>query len=198
MIDINAIKSHILSLLENGLSGSLTYHNIGHTLDVEKQILIIAAAEGINNQQELEDLQIAALYHDTGFLEKHTNHEFVSCDLARKYLPEFGLSNERIDNICNIIMVTKFPHHPNNLLEKIMCDADLDYLGRMDFKETSEKLRNELIAYQIINAETDWVQFQLNFFNKHKFFTKTSIEKREAEKMARYNELVKNQINNQS
>jgi hypothetical protein len=95
-------------------------------------------------------------------------------------------------------MVTKFPHHPNNLLEKIMCDADLDYLGRMDFKETSEKLRNELIAYQIINAETDWVQFQLNFFNKHKFFTKTSIEKREAEKMARYNELVKNQINNQS
>lgn len=198
MIDINAIKSHILSLLENGLSGSLAYHNIGHTLDVEKQILIIAAAEGITNPQELEDLQIAALYHDTGFLEKHTNHEFVSCDLAKKYLPEFGLSNQRIDNICNLIMATRFPHHPHNLLEMIICDADLDYLGREGFVETSERLRNELISYQIITAETDWYQFQINFFNKHKFFTKSSIEKREAEKMARYNELVKKQINNQS
>jgi len=198
MIDINAIKSHILSLLENGLSGSLTYHNIGHTLDVEKQTLVIAAAEGITNPQELEDLQISALYHDTGFLEKHTNHEFVSCDLARKYLPEFGLSNERIDNICNIILATRFPHNPHNHLEMIICDADLDYLGRDGFAETSERLRNELISFNIITAETDWYQFQINFFNKHKFFTKTSIEKREAEKTARYNELVKNQINNQS
>jgi HD superfamily phosphodiesterase len=73
MIDINAIKSHILSILEKELSSSLTYHNIGHTLDVEEQILIIAAAEGITQQQDLEDLQIAALYHDTGFLEKHTH-----------------------------------------------------------------------------------------------------------------------------
>jgi HD superfamily phosphodiesterase len=197
MIDINAIKSHILSILEKELSSSLTYHNTSHTLDVEEQILIIAAAEGITQQQDLEDLQIAALYHDTGFLEKHTLHEFVSCDLARKYLPEFGLTNERIENICNIIMATRIPHNPHNLLEMIMCDADLDYLGREGFAETSEKLRNELIAYQIISAETDWNQFQINFFNKHKFFTKTSKEKRDAEKMARYNELVKNQINNQ-
>ena len=79
----------------------------------------------------------------------------------------------------------------------IICDADLDYLGRDGFTETSEKLRNELIAYQIINAETDWNQFQINFFNKHKFFTQTSKGKRGAEKMARYNELVKNLTNNQ-
>jgi HD superfamily phosphodiesterase len=195
MVDINIIKSHILSILENGLSSSLTYHNIGHTLDVEKQILVIAKAEGITNPQELEDLQIAALYHDTGFLEKHTNHEFVSCELARKYLPEFGLSNERINNICNIIMATKFPHNPHNLLEMIICDADLDYLGRDGFAETSKRLRDELISYHIITAEKDWYQFQINFFNKHKFYTKTSLEKREVEKMARYNELVKNKIN---
>jgi HD superfamily phosphodiesterase len=197
MIDINAIKTHVISMLGKELPNQLTYHDISHTLDVEEQILIIAAAEGITNQEELEDLQLAALYHDTGFIQRHTNHEFVSCDLARKYLPEFGLSSERIDNICNIIMATKFPHNPHNLLEMIMCDADLDYLGRDDFAETSEKLRNELIAYHIINPETDWYLFQINFFNKHKFFTKTSKEKREAQKMARHNELVKNQINNQ-
>ena len=197
MIDINTIKSHIITLLEMELSSSLTYHNISHTLDVEEQILKIAASEGVTQSQDLENLQIAALYHDTGFLEKHTLHEFVSCDLARKYLPQFGLSNERIESICCIIMATKFPHDPHNLLEMIMCDADLDYLGREGFAETSEKLRNELIAYHIITAETDWNQFQINFFNKHKFFTKTSKEKREAEKMARYNELVTNQINNQ-
>lgn len=195
MADINAIKSHILQILEKGLSDSLTYHNINHTLDVEKQILIIAASEGITNQEDLEDLQIAALYHDTGFLQIHTLHEIVSCELARKYLSEFGLTNKRIDNICNIIMATKFPHEPQNLLEMIMCDADLDYLGRDGFYETSNKLRNELIAYQIIKPETDWNEFQINFFKKHNFFTKTSKEKRGAEKMARYNELLKNQIN---
>lgn len=197
MIDINKIKSHILAILEKELSKSLTYHDINHTLDVEKQIMSIAASEGITDIEVLENLQIAALYHDSGFIEKHTFHELVSCELARKYLPEFGLTIDRINNICNIIMATKFPHHPQNLMEMIMCDADLDYLGREGFAETSEKLRKELIAFNIITSETDWNQFQINFFNKHKFFTKTSIEKRETEKMARYNELMKNQINNQ-
>ena len=197
MIDINAIKTHVISMLENELPSTLTYHDVNHTLDVEEQILRIATEEGITNLQDLEDLQIAALYHDTGFIQKHTLHEFVSCDLARKYLPEFGLSNERIENICNIIMVTKFPHDPKNLLEMIMCDADLDYLGRDGFNETSNKLRKELIAYHIITPETDWNQFQINFFKKHKFFTKSCKEKREAGKMARYEELVKNHNNNQ-
>lgn len=195
MVDINAVKSHILQILEKGLSDSLTYHDIHHTLDVEKQILKIAASEGITNLEDLEDLQIAALYHDSGFLQVHTFHEMVSCELARKYLPDFGLANNRVDNICNIIMATKFPHNPQNLLEMIMCDADLDYLGRDGFYETSNKLRDELITYQIIMPETDWNEFQINFFTKHKFFTKTSKEKREVEKMARYHELLKKQIN---
>lgn len=196
MTDINAIKSHILQILEVGLSDSLTYHDINHTLDVEKQILKIAAAEGITNQEDLEDLQIAALYHDTGFLQVHTFHEIVSCELARKYLPDFGLTNNRVENICNIIMATKFPHEPHNILEMIMCDADLDYLGRDEFYDTSNKLRAELITYKIIKPDTDWNEFQINFFTKHNFFTKTSKEKRGPEKMARYNELLKKQINN--
>ena len=55
MADINAIKSHILQILEKGLSDSLTYHNINHTLDVEKQILI-SSLQSIQETVDFDNL----------------------------------------------------------------------------------------------------------------------------------------------
>jgi len=178
MADINSIKAHIIKIMEDQLPSVLYYHNIEHTLYVEKQALSIAASENISNLTDLEDLQIAALYHDAGFIKIHYLHEMVSCEYARQYLPAFGIDTKRIDNICDLIMATKFPHQPKNILQEIICDADLDYIGRDGFTETSEKLRKELLAYQIIDVQTNWIQYQIDFFKKHRFYTKTSISER--------------------
>jgi predicted metal-dependent HD superfamily phosphohydrolase len=165
-------------MLQAGLSDKLTYHNIHHTLDVAKQCSIIAGAEGITDAQSLFELQVAALYHDTGFLFAYTGHEEKSCAIAKEQLPDFGLSTTEISNICKLIMVTKIPQQPADHLQQIICDADLDYLGRPDFFETAQRLQQELMTFQLISSKQEWEQRQLQFMQSHQYFTATSKLKR--------------------
>lgn len=179
MINIKIIKDHVISMLTKGLSDTLIYHNIQHTTDVTKQCLVIAKEEGITDLSMLQELEIAALYHDTGFINTYTGHEAKGCEIAREQLPGFGVTNKSIDVICGLIMATKVPQRPKTHREQIICDADLDYLGREDFYKTGNKLRIELLACNLITDEHDWEERQLNFLNNHQYFTKTSLKKRE-------------------
>ena len=183
MININNIRDHIISTLNSGLPTALTYHNTHHTLDVTEQCLSIAKAEGISDARILEELEIASLYHDTGFLFVYDGHEAKGCEIARAELPSFGLDETTIENICGLIMATKVPQMPHNQLQKIICDADLDYLGRTDFFTTGNHLRMELIAYNLIGNNHDWEERQLDFLQTHQFFTYTSRQKRAPTKM---------------
>jgi len=72
MVNLAIIEDHIVSMLDTGLSKKLTYHNIDHTRDVRIQCLAIAKEEGISDEKVLYTLQVAALYHDTGFLKTDT------------------------------------------------------------------------------------------------------------------------------
>ena len=179
MININIIKDHVISMLTKGLSDTLIYHNIQHTTDVSEQCLVIAKEEYITDLSMLQELEIAALYHDTGFIYTYNGHEAKGCEIAREQLPGFGVTNKSIDVICGLIMATKVPQHPKTHLEQIICDADLDYLGRADFYKTGNNLRIELLACNLITDEHDWEDRQLNFLNNHQYFTKTSLKKRE-------------------
>jgi HD superfamily phosphodiesterase len=183
MFNINNIRNHIISTLNSGLSATLTYHNINHTLDVTEQCLSIAKEEGITDAGILAQLEIASLYHDTGFLFIYNGHEAKGCEKARTELPSFGLDELWINNICKLIMATRVPQTPLNHLQKIICDADLDYLGRTDFFETGNQLRIELIAHHFIDNNHDWEERQLDFLQSHQYFTKTSRQKRGPAKM---------------
>ena len=179
MVNLATIHNHVVTMLDTGLSRALTYHNVNHTLDVAVQCLAIAKEEGIRHKQTLLELQVAALYHDTGFLFTYDKHEEKSCKIAMQQLPAFGITEKAIGNICELIMATKIPQEPANMLQNIICDADLDYLGREDFFETGNNLRLELIANNLITGENDWIERQLVFLKAHQYFTKTSRQKRE-------------------
>lgn len=186
---INEIRNNIISMLNEGLSPHLTYHCLEHTLDVTEQSVLIAIGEGITDIQTLKEIEIASLYHDTGFIFTYINHEEKSCEIARKQLPDFGLTEIEIENICQLIMATKVPQIAKNQLQKIICDADLDYLGRDDFFEISNKLKKELLTYKFISDENDWDKKQLDFLQSHKYFTETTKQKREPKKQHFINQL---------
>ena len=190
MINIDNIRDHVVSMLTNGLPETLTYHSVEHTLDVAQQCLTLAKEEGITDPQALAELEIAAIYHDTGFLYTYKGHEEKSCELARKELPGFGLSARSIDNICDIILATKVPQLPKNHLQQIICDADLDYLGREDFFIITEKLHKEFIEYKIVKNEEEWKTSRINFIRSHTFFTKSSRQKRNEQKITLLNYLI--------
>lgn len=192
MNKLSNIQDHVIALLNNGLSKDLTYHNSNHTLDVIEQCMLIAKEEGIIDKQTLLELHLAAIYHDTGFLQTYINHEEKSCALAKEELPDFGIGEKAIENICALIMATKVPQTPMNHLQEIICDADLDYLGRSDFYETGNNLRIELIKYNFINSDHDWEERQLSFLKTHQYFTKTSRIKRGPAQKKIIQELVMN------
>lgn len=98
-----------------------------------KQAVDIAKHEGIEDNNDLLLLKISALYHDVGFLTIYTGHEEISCEVVSHELYDFGFSKEQVDIICGMIRATKVPQQPQTKLEEIICDADLDYLGRDDF-----------------------------------------------------------------
>jgi uncharacterized protein len=67
-------------------------------------------------------------------------------------------------------------------LEEILADADLDYLGRDDFFIIGETLYREFKTLGIVNNEEEWNQLQVRFLENHHYFTKTSVNLRQAKK----------------
>jgi hypothetical protein len=90
-----------------------------------------------------------------------------------------------------MIMATRIPQTPHNLLEEIIADADLDYLGRDDFWTIGNKLFTELQMYSIIQTEDEWNRLQIKFLEQHHYFTRTAIETRK-QKKDEYMAILKN------
>ena len=181
-----SIKQPILSRLENELDLRLGYHNIIHTLDVLEQAEVLAKQEKVTDDHDVLLLKTAAVFHDSGFLFVYKNHEEKSCEIASEYLRNV-FSEEDIKKVCGMIMATKIPQTPNTLLEQIICDADLDYLGRDDFEPISQNLYKEFIVFKIIPEDIIWDHIQIKFFESHHYFTGTSISKRNGEKLKHLN-----------
>ncbi|OIN59190.1 HD domain-containing protein [Arsenicibacter rosenii] len=165
---------YILDELTRNLSPQLTYHCVQHTLDVVAQSARLAAAEGITDPTESAILQTAAYYHDAGFIRTYDEHEEEGCRMAQAILPGFGYSQAQIEAVCKLIRVTKIPQSPESLAEQIICDADLDYLGRDDYPVISQTLYTEWIAYKKLPDPARWLPVQVSFLGNHRYFTQTN------------------------
>ena len=181
-----SIKQPILSRLKNELDPRLGYHNIMHTLDVLEQAEVLAKQEKVTDKHDLLLLKTAAVFHDSGFLFVYKGHEEKGCEIASDSLRNL-FSEEDIKKVCGMIMATKIPQSPKTLLEQIICDADLDYLGRDDFEPISQTLYKEFIIFKIIPEDIIWDHVQIKFFESHHYFTGTSISKRNEKKLKHLN-----------
>ena len=189
---VKKLKEFILGELRTGLPEHLSYHNVDHTLDVMHAAEILARQELVDQPEE-ELLLTAALLHDTGFFKGRDEHEAASCEFARKYLPAYGYHPEEVDRVCDIIMATRLPQSPACNLAEILCDADLDYLGRDDFFVLSYSLYTELLAEGLIKDEDEWDRQQTEFMDEHNYFTETSVKLRQP-KREQYINLIKSKI----
>lgn len=175
------LQEIILDKLTKELPSYLYYHDVRHTIDVVNQAELIGIGEGVDDESILI-LKTAALYHDVGHTIGYDNHEFFGTQIAREMLPGYNYTPEQIDTICDVIMATKMPPNPQTLLQKIMCDSDLDYLGRRDFIGVSDTLYKELKEQNKIGSLNDWNKLQVKFLEHHHFYTETSKRLREVNK----------------
>jgi uncharacterized protein len=180
--DWEGMKAYVLARLERGLSLDLRYHSIRHTRDdVLPAIDRLAVLSGVD-EANLLLLRTAALYHDIGYTEQYANNEPVGARIARETLPDFGYTPDQVEAIVQIILATRMPQMPENFTEALLCDADLDSLGREDYLETSHALHAELVSCGASITLEDWYLRQLNFLSNHIYFTDVARDLRDAGK----------------
>lgn len=176
--------------LKKELSPSLVYHGLHHTEDVLQAAMQIAEAEGLS-EDDKQLLRIAVLFHDSGFTVSYKEHEKKGCALAQELLPPFEFSDSDIKRICGMIAATKIPQQPHTRLEQVICDADLDYLGRDDFYTTGNTLFEELKTFGIVSNEKDWTALQISFLESHTYHTNFSKQNRAPQKQKHLEALKK-------
>lgn len=188
-VDFDHMRTYITNYLKSNLPEEVVYHDLFHTLNVEKAAIRFGKLEGLN-EEELMLLRTAALYHDSGFIFTLTRNELHSVRLMEQQLPMFGYDRNQIDQIRSMILVTASNVEPVTLLEQLMCDSDHDYIGRADYYVVAEKLRMEIEATEQTMTDLEWIDFQLDYLeNEHRYYSISAKNIREKGKKNRIVEL---------
>lgn len=179
---LRQVKKYVGEEFRENAPSENVYHNMTHTTEVVKVTEEIGSALGVN-EEELELLLIAAWFHDIGYIEKCIGHEDISVNYVRKFLSENDFPNDKIEKVVELIKATKVPHNPHNLLEEIICDADLHHLGDRNFEEKGELYRCEVEKKEnICYTQEEWIKKNIQFFNQHKYFTPYAKSRFETQK----------------
>tara|TARA_R110000868_G_scaffold216416_3_gene466548 strand:- start:11709 stop:12296 length:588 start_codon:yes stop_codon:yes gene_type:complete len=184
------LRKKVLAILNTNLPKDLCYHDIEHTLDVVHVVNQYIRREKIDNYNAYL-LRIAALLHDIGFVVTKVEHEEKSIEIAEQLMLEFDFSPKDIELVKGLIKATRIPQSPKNYLECILCDSDLDYLGRKDFYQISAQLYQELKQSSIVSNKNEWNKAQIKFLETHQYHTAFARKYRQPKKEKRILEIKK-------
>jgi uncharacterized protein len=185
-----SMKDFVMKMLNNSASGSYAYHNINHTFYVYEKVIEIAIQEHCSDA-DIRLLKAAALWHDAGYIHIYDGHEEESCILAQQQLPAFGFLENEILMICKMIMATKMPQSPATLVEEIIADADLEYLGTEEALTKANQLFAELKTRNTFFTQREWNETQISFLKTHHYFTNYCKQIKEPVKQKYLNSLLR-------
>lgn len=193
---LDLAANYSLQKLKNELLPQLHYHCLEHTRD---EVVVWAERLADLEKIEVDDRQIlltAAYFHDLGwtqvkntseleYLKRH-EHEFLGAELARSVLPEFGYQSREIDEVCNLIMVTRLDEKPVKTTEKILRDADLSSIGQGVelFWKRGNDLRAEMAEFGICIDDFSWNMVELNLLQGMTYFTDSARHLFDGQKQA--------------
>lgn len=183
------LRKIALDILEKKLSNKLSYHGLEHTLSVMKQVNFYIKHYNLS-LHEAQLLRIATLFHDIGFIDTYKDHEEKSAQILKDYMEEFKCDPEDYKRLEGMILATKIPQEPKNLLEYIICDSDLDYLGRNKYYEIGQTLYQEWKSYNMIGNWKQWLKIQINFLKEHEYHTDYAKKNLQPGKVKRIIELT--------
>jgi predicted metal-dependent HD superfamily phosphohydrolase len=163
--------AYALNRLRTELPPKLSYHNVMHTEgDVLPAAVRLAQLSDLP-EVDIHLLEVAAAFHDLGQIRTVLGHELIGAEIMSDVLPRYGFSPEQIDRVTGMILATELPQTPLSEEEALLCDADLDSLGREDFFATSKALWQERKACGLDIPLQTWLETQLQFVRNHQYFT---------------------------
>ncbi len=163
-------KHFVTELLSSSLTPDHIYHDLAHTMSVREAAKDLGKRYLLDDQ-DMEVLELAALFHDTGFTKAYVGHEEVSKQIAEEFLKKENCPDERIKQVQDLIEMTKVSVVPQSLIQKIMKDSDFNTNGST-YLEKSDALRHEWEVFcDIKMTDDEWLENNLNFWSGHQFYT---------------------------
>lgn len=189
---VEKTERFVSSLLNEELDPKVLYHNLRHTQRVVKSTKELLNFYDLGNEDS-ERLLLAAWLHDIGYVKDMEDHEETSCRMATAFLDENGYDTTATEQVCALIMATRMDHEPQNLLEKIIKDADTSHFAQRSYWETTDFLRDELRLLGIADySAKDWRDKNIHMFrNWHHFYTDYAKENWEEGKERNLKQLLK-------
>ena len=162
---------YVTSLLINSLPRDMLFHNLHHTTNVVRGVRDITNHLDITKKQQ-EILLLAAWFHDTGFIHTYQGHEAESEKLAKAFLSKVNYDSEKLESVLNCIRSTQMPQQPSNILEQVICDADMYHLSLPEYCHLHKLLREEWrINMHKEWTDQEWIQENLAFLREHHYWT---------------------------
>lgn len=165
-------KDYVETLFKDKLSSVYSYHNFIHTT-----FTVNKAEEILKNtpvsEEDQEKVILALWFHDTGYIECAKNHEEAGVKIMKDFLQQENYPENYIEEVSKLILATKITYVPQNLLEKIVKDADCSHFASHDYNDISDALRKE---WELTNvrcySNDEWNAGNLDMLkNKHQFYT---------------------------
>ncbi len=185
----------VFNLFKDKLPNTFLYHNYTHTERVLKNVNeILENTETTPNEKNA--LQLAALFHDTGYLRTREGHEEESVKIATEFLKKENIDKDIIDVANKLILATKFDKQPDSKIEAIIKDADTAHFGKKYFTEASEFLRKELEIQNIASySPSEWSEINFKMLTKdHIFFSDYALKNWQTRKEKNLLKLIKNKV----
>ncbi|MGD8881374.1 MAG: HD domain-containing protein [Desulfobacterales bacterium] len=192
---LKLVDEYIRELFRDELPDGIKFHDVNHTLHPSRGVVAVAnrIAVSENIREHDRELLIAAAYfHDTGYIREYEKNEPIAARMAGRILKLIGYQPEEIETIQKMILATDLACEPQTHLEKILCDADLDNLGREDFLKLDGKLREGRRTRGIdVSDDAKWYKGTLEIIKKHQYYTESQKKLREKGKQKNIKALLK-------
>ena len=147
------------------------FHSIRHTIEVVQAARELAKTYPLT-KSEINEITVSLWFHDLGFSKGWKDHEERSQELAESFLEQEGVSKESIERIKRYIEVTKSHEAPKNIIEEIIKDADTSHIGAQGYLNKLGLLKSEWEGNNKENfTEKEWLKLNLEFLNKHSFYS---------------------------
>ena len=176
---INALQSAALDYLSANLPPDCTYHNAQHTLEVCNAVMEFTQ-HGDWPPEEYAALRIAAIFHDFGYLTAPEANEALALPYIKKFAADGAIDDRVVERAHELILETVYPYCPITPAGELLCDADIEYIGRDCFMERAGMFRRELQLQGLEYDDVTWWNMEMDFLLRNKFFTPVCRQLREA------------------
>jgi hypothetical protein len=173
---LEEVVPFVFNLLRDNLSPQYLYHNFYHTSEIVKSCNQLGKLAGLG-EEETEILELAAWFHDTGFIKGYKGHEIESMRIAEDFLTKEDYNKEKTAKVLSCIKATTRSEAPKNKLEMLLCDADFSHTGDKEFASKAALLKLEWENFGMSNcSDQEWDKNQLKFLSSFSYYTKEAEE----------------------